>query len=51
MVTHLTPDTSEVPEARAVTRRFITHLTTAVKRKIARHQPRQVFFYQSLNIW
>ena len=34
---HLTPDTSEVPDTRAVTRRVITDLTAAVKREIARN--------------
>ena len=38
---HLTPDTSEVPDTWAVTRRIITDLTAAVKREIARNQPRQ----------
>ena len=38
---HLTPDTSEVPDTRAVTRRVITDLTAAVKREIARNQSRQ----------
>ena len=41
MIPHLTPDTSEVPDTWAVTRRVITDLTAAVKRKIAGNQPIQ----------
>ena len=44
MISHLTPDASEVPDSWAVTRWVITDLTAAVKRKIAGNQPIQELF-------
>ena len=44
MISHLTPDTSEVPDTWTVTRWVITDHTAAVKRKIAGNQPTQELF-------